>query len=94
MKAGLNQSAAQSVYDSLIESPTTYASYGFGRLHFLQLHEDAQARLGTIYDEKEFNALILSHGWCSYDELDALVEEYIEEQLFLYNPNAILEGTQ
>ena len=93
MKAGLNQSAAQNVYDSLIESPTTYASYGFGRLHFLQLHEEAQEKLGTIYDEKEFNALILSHGWCSYDELDALVEEYIEEQLFLYNPTAILEGT-
>ena len=47
-------------------------------------HDYAKKELGTLYNEIEFNKVIHSHGWCSYDVLEELVDEYIAEQKFIY----------
>ena len=80
---GFNASAAQDIYNTLIEMPGTYAAYGFGRILFLDLHTLAEETLGSYYNEKEFNGVLLSHAWCSGQELVNLVEEYVDHQAFL-----------
>ncbi len=83
-RIGFNAEAAEDIYLLLIESPASYHAYGYGRSYFVDLHERAQKELGTVYDELSFNSALLSHGWCSYDELNKIVDEYIAEQKFLY----------
>ena len=80
---GFNSSAAQDIYNTLIEMPGNYAAYGFGRVFFIDLHDTAKALLGKAYDEVEFNAALLSHGWCSLTELIKVYEEYIDHTAFL-----------
>lgn len=81
---GYNESAAQEIYDLIIEMPTTYAAYGYGKLMFVQLHEEAQALLGGHYNEIEFNAMLLSRGWSSLGELENTYNEYMKIQCHKY----------
>lgn len=74
---GYNGEAAQGLYDQLIEMPTTYAAYGYGKLFFVKLHDEAQKILGVHYDEIEFNAMLLSRGWTSLGELQNTYNEYM-----------------
>lgn len=74
---GFNGGAAQGIYDQFIEMPTTYAAYGYGKLYFVKLHNEAQKVLGVYYDEIEFNAMLLSRGWTSLGELENTYLEYM-----------------
>ena len=84
---GFNGDAAGDLYKTLIEMPAGYAAYGYGMSFMLDLHVDAQKSLGALYDEIEFNKVVLSHGWCSLGELEKVVNEYVEQTLFEYNMN-------
>lgn len=83
-KLGYDESAAQSIYDLIIETATQYASYGYGKYIFVKLHEDAQKVLGKYYNEIEFNTMLLSNGWVGLETLEAMYEEYIEVKCFEY----------
>lgn len=74
---GLNSGAAD-IYRLIIETPTSYAAYGYGKLFFYNLHEEAKKALGYYYDEVEFNAMLLSKGWTSLGELQHTYDEYIK----------------
>lgn len=63
----------------------TYAAYGYGMSFFVDLHNDAKARLGSVYNEVEYNAALLSHGWCPLGELQQVSDQYIEDTLFACN---------
>ena len=80
---GFNSSAGDSIYHTLIETPTTYAAYGYGMSYYVDLHENAKEKLGDLYDEVEFNSAILSHGWCSLGELKEVTDEYVDNTLFV-----------
>lgn len=69
---------AQDIYNLLIEMPTQYAAYGYGKLFFYNLHEEAKTILGKSYDEVEFNAMLLSNGWTSLDILKETYEQYMQ----------------
>ena len=69
--------SAQGIYDLLIELPANYAAYGYGKLFFVNLHEEAQQILGAYYDEVEFNDMILSRGWTNLGELENTYKEYM-----------------
>lgn len=86
-KLSFNSSMAQDLYNTLIEIPTQYAAYGYGMSFMLDLHVDAKQRLGYLYDEVEFNSVVLSNGWCSLSELKRITDEYINETLFTYHLN-------
>ena len=73
---------AVSLYNTLIEIPTQYAAYGYGMSFMLDLHVDAKARLGYLYDEVEFNAMLLSKGWVGFDILEDTYEEYMKAKCF------------
>ena len=83
-EVGFNSSAAQDIYRTLIEMPTTYAAYGYGVIFMAGIHAKAQGALGGYYDEIEFNEAIMQHGWCSLGKLQELTDEYIEDTLFYY----------
>ena len=79
---GYNGDAAQELFDLLIETPTSYAAYGYGKLTFYSLHEKAKTTLGSFYDEVEFNAMLLSKGWTSLDILNETFEEYMQDKCY------------
>ena len=62
--------------------PTTYAAYGYGRLEFSKLHDEAQKVLGKYYDEVEFNAMVLSKGWTNLGILQDTYEAYMIDKCF------------
>ncbi len=77
-KFGYNSSAAGNLYNSLVEIPTQYASYGYGTIKFVDAHEKAREALGKKYNELDMNEAILTHGWVGLDDLDVLTDEYIK----------------
>lgn len=46
----------------LMEMPAVYFSYGYGSYFMVNLHDDVKAELGELYDEAEFNGVLLSEG--------------------------------
>ena len=83
-KLGYNADAAQEIYDLIIETPTQYASYGYGKLVFNKIHNQAKAALGVYYDEIEFNAMILSNGWVELEVLEEMADAYLDDKCFEY----------
>ena len=80
--SGYNEGAAQSRYDLLIETPVSYAAYGYGKLFFYNLHQEAKEILQEHYDEISFNAMLLSKGWSSLGELQKTYDEYIRIETY------------
>lgn len=77
---GYDSSMAKDIYDLLIETPASYASYGYGKYFFVKLHDDAKKILGIAYDEVEFNAMLLSKGWTSLGELENTYIDYMQKK--------------
>ena len=80
---GFSDTIGDSLFKQLIEMPTDYTAYGYGMSYFVDLHDNAKQKLGDLYDEIEFNAAILSHGWCSLGELKQVCDEYIADTNFV-----------
>ena len=74
---GYNGDAAQGIYDLLIEMPSQYAAYGYGKIFFVKIHDEAKKILGAYYDEVEFNGMIHSRGWTNLGELENTYNEYM-----------------
>lgn len=84
---GLNTSNANKWYRTLIEIPTTYASYGFGSSYMLDLHLLTKEALGSNYNEIDYNTAILSKGWSGLDYLTDVTYDYIIEHGGTINNN-------
>ena len=76
-EVGYGSGAAQEIHDLLIEMPSQYAAYGYGKLTFMKLHNEAQRILGAYYDEIEFNAMLLSKGWTDLEILEETYDNYM-----------------
>ncbi|MBQ8293583.1 MAG: DUF885 family protein [Bacilli bacterium] len=81
-KVGYSSDGAEDIYNLLIEMPTQYASYGYGKLVFYNLHEEAKTILGGYYDEVEFNDMLLSNGWVNLQQLEKQYEEYMADKCY------------
>ncbi|MDE7264322.1 MAG: DUF885 domain-containing protein [Anaeroplasmataceae bacterium] len=75
---------ARDIYRLLIETPVTYAAYGYGKYFFYNLHVQGKKALGKYYDEVEFNQMLLSKGWTSLGELQDTYDQYILEKKHIY----------
>lgn len=82
--SGYTLEDAKDIYRLLIETPVTYAAYGYGKYFFYNLHVQGKKALGKYYDEVEFNQMLLSKGWTSLGELQATYDQYISEKSFIY----------
>ena len=76
-KNGYNGDAAQEIYDLIIEMPAVYPAYGYGKMFFVKLHNEAKNVLGNYYDEVEFNDMLLSKGWTDLEELKNTYIDYM-----------------
>lgn len=83
------QTSAKDVINLLIEMPTQYAAYGYGKYFFINLHEEAQEILGQHYNEVEFNAMLLSRGWTCLGELQNTYNEYMKAKCHKYDINFV-----
>lgn len=81
---GYGSSQAEEIFNLLIETPASYAAYGYGKLFFYNLHQEARDVLGNYYDEVEFNAMLLSKGWTSLGTLHETYNEYITKTCHKY----------
>lgn len=81
---GYNGDAAKELFNQLIEMPTTYNAYGYGKYYFMKLHNDARKILGKYYNEVEFNEMLLSKGWTNLGELKNTYDEYMTKSCHRY----------
>ena len=81
---GYSTDYAKELFNQMIEMPTTYNAYGYGKYLFIKLHEDAKAKLGKFYNEIEFNEMILSKGWTTLGELVNTYENYMTKACHKY----------
>jgi uncharacterized protein (DUF885 family) len=83
-RLGYSDSYASDLFRQMIEMPTTYAAYGYGKYFFMKLHDNAREILGKFYNEVEFNAMLLSKGWTKLGELEDTYNEYMEQACHKY----------
>ena len=81
---GYSSSYAQDLFNQLIEMPTTYNAYGYGKYYFMKLHDEARSILGKYYNEVEFNQMLLSKGWTNLGELKNTYDEYMKKACHRY----------
>ncbi len=77
---GLNSSNAQSLYDFVISQPGTILPYGIGLMKFLNLREDAKEALGSSFDLKEFNTVLLTGGDRPFSMVQSDVNAWVKEK--------------
>lgn len=69
---GLNSSAAQSIYETICDSPANYPKYYIGYLEILHLKEQAQKLWGDDYSDCRFHQWILESGGGDFESLSWL----------------------
>lgn len=74
---GFNGTAAQGLYDMMVEEPGYYPQYFVGYLEFVELRDYAKNALGTDFDEVAYHRVILETGPCDFDTLRAQMDKYI-----------------
>lgn len=74
---GFNGSAAQGLYDMMVEEPGYYPQYFVGYLEFAELRNYAKNALGADFDEVAYHQVILETGPCDFDTLRAQMDKYI-----------------
>tara|TARA_Y100000590_G_scaffold93439_2_gene105882 strand:- start:25806 stop:27566 length:1761 start_codon:yes stop_codon:yes gene_type:complete len=66
--------------DRYIVMPGQALAYKIGQMKFLSLKAKAQKELGNKYDVRKFHDAILEEGAIPLNELDLLVEDYIQSE--------------
>lgn len=77
---GFEKQAADSLYETVIETPGLYPRYYCSYLELVNIREKAEQSLGNDFDVKEFNTLILDTGICYYSQLEETVDKYIDKK--------------
>lgn len=75
---GFDSSAAESLYNSVIEEPANYLKYYIGYLEFVELRDKAKDKLGKKFDLKAFNKVVLDVGPAPFSILEDKVDNYIK----------------
>lgn len=65
--------------ENVVSTPGRSAAYYAGMYKIRELREGAKGELGPAFDIREFHDLVLQYGSMPLAVLEALVEEYIEE---------------
>lgn len=73
---GLNEDAAQPVFEIMVEEPANYLSYFIGYLEFLNLRDIAEESWGENYSLKKFHEAVLSLGPAPFALLEKKIINY------------------
>lgn len=70
------ESAAQQMFEIMVEEPANYLSYFIGYLEILDLQETAKEAWGENYSLKKFHEAVLSLGPAPFDLLNEAIKVY------------------
>ncbi|MDR1793867.1 MAG: DUF885 domain-containing protein [Erysipelotrichaceae bacterium] len=76
----LDQETLESIYYQLLEEPTNTLYYYVSFLRFTDLCNRMKEVRGSSYTDLEFHTFIVEHAGLSFDQLDALMEEYLQKK--------------
>lgn len=74
---GLSGDAADGLYTTLVGNPAVYQSYSTGYYELKEIRDYAEEELGSKFDLKEFNTVVLETGPCQFNILRQQVDKYI-----------------
>ena len=74
---GFDSSSVEEVYYTMAGDPAVYQSYSTGYYELKELKEYAEEKMGSSFDIKEFNTIILETGPCQFD----ILKEQIDKKL-------------
>ena len=77
MGKGLSGDAADGLYTTLVGDPAVYQSYSTGYYELKEIRDYAEEELGSKFDLKEFNTVVLETGPCQFNILRQQVDKYI-----------------
>ena len=76
---GVESEGARSIYEYVIENPTTYLSYSIGWYELEQLRNTMEEELGRHFDISEYHEAVLSCGSCPFSLLEEQVSSLMTE---------------
>ena len=76
---GIEEENAQTIYEYVIENPTTYLSYSIGWYELENLKNNMKETLKNDFDIRNFHEAVLSCGSCSF----SLLEEEVSSKMTL-----------
>lgn len=79
-RIGLNSEAASSLYQTAMQYPISYDSYGYGLCRFTVMRENAEEALGDKFDKTEFHEVILDHSDRMLDTVETDVENWVKQK--------------
>ena len=74
---GITGENAKTIYEYVIENPTTYLSYSIGWYELESLKNETKKQLGDSFDIKEFHQAVLDTGSCPF----AILKEELEKKI-------------
>jgi len=74
---GISSSYASSIIEYVKEYPLMLVPYGTGLSYYSLLREEAEDSLGSSFNAKDFNTVLLNNGDRNFDLVSAEVESYI-----------------
>lgn len=77
-KNGMDGSAAQKLYTTMVGDPAVYQSYSTGYYEMKELRDYAEEKMGDDFDLKTFNTIILETGPCQFDILKEQVDKKLQ----------------
>lgn len=76
---GIAENNTRSIYEYVIENPTTYLSYSIGWYELEQLRNTMEEELGSHFDIREYHEAVLSCGSCPFSLLKERVSSLMTE---------------
>ena len=77
-KNGMDGSAAQELYTTMVGDPAVYHSYSTGYYEMKELRDYAEEKMRDDFDLKTFNTIILETGPCQFDILKEQVDKKLQ----------------
>lgn len=79
LQQGYDTEMAESAYNRMLANPAESIDYYYGAYIIEGYLEKCKKELGDQFDIKQFHDLILKHGGLPFNEMDDIVDDYIDE---------------
>lgn len=76
---GFSKSQSRTVFDSMVAEPANYLQYTLGYLEIEELKKEAQNKLGSKFNLKDFHQFFLSTGAAPFSVIEDYLGKWIEE---------------
>ncbi len=76
------EEVAESVYNTMIETPANHLSYYVGCMEFMNMRKIAEAQLQNQFDEKAFHTFLMDLGTAPFDVIQPYFTSWLMEQKF------------